>query len=354
MANKELKLENTKYAVVNISDTFGDNTNSLEPLAWFTTAYADKIIESVDFGGGGGTGGGDVTREQFNNEVQARKDGDATLTTNLNKEIQDRENGDTTLQNNIDAEVSARENGDTTLTRNLNNEIKARTDGDNTLTTNLNKEIQDRENGDTTLQNNIDAEVSARTGDIENVNTAITNEREARISADNLINQKLTQETTALSNKVNKNTSDITSINRTIDEYWKTIYPVGSIYVSTSATFNPQTTWGGTWVKTAKGRCLIGANDTYPLGSTGGEEAHYLTGNEMPPHGHSAGKAASFKLSNEGIANSAIDHYGKQFLYIDQTSTSASEVLNTNSSGGGASHNNMQPYLAVYIWERTA
>ena len=60
MANKKLKLPNTKYAVVNISDTVGDNTNSLEPLAWFTAAYADKIIDAVDFGGGGGTGGGDV------------------------------------------------------------------------------------------------------------------------------------------------------------------------------------------------------------------------------------------------------------------------------------------------------
>lgn len=131
-------------------------------------------------------------------------------------------------------------------------------------------------------------------------------------------------------------------------------YPVGSIYISTSTTFNPQTTWGGTWVKTAKGRCLIGANDTYHLGSTGGEERHYLTGNEMPPHGHTAGKAAGFKLANTGIARSALDKYSEQFLWIDQSSNSASSVLSTNAEGGGASHNNMQPYLAVYIWERTA
>ena len=58
MANKELKLQNTKYAVVNISDTVGDNTNSVEALAWFTKTYADKIVETVDFGGGGGTGAG--------------------------------------------------------------------------------------------------------------------------------------------------------------------------------------------------------------------------------------------------------------------------------------------------------
>lgn len=132
------------------------------------------------------------------------------------------------------------------------------------------------------------------------------------------------------------------------------IYPVGSIYISTSSTFNPQNVWGGTWRKTADGRCLIGANDTYPLGSTGGEAAHYLTGNEMPPHGHYAGKVYNFKLDNTGIAKSAIDKYGEQFLHIDQTSSASSNIFHTNAEGGGASHNNMQPYLAVYIWERTA
>lgn len=193
---------------------------------------------------------------------------------------------------------------------------------------------------------------------------------EAKASA-SLVGQDVTQlkqDVRNLQASVNENTSDISSLTTKVDNntaqirtlhsmlavYWKTLYPVGSIYISTSATFNPQTAWGGTWRKTADGRCLIGANATYPLGSTGGEERHYLTGNEMPPHGHTAGKAATFKLSNEGIASSAIDHYGGQFLYIDQTSTTSSEVLNTNSSGGGASHNNMQPYLAVYIWERTA
>lgn len=131
-------------------------------------------------------------------------------------------------------------------------------------------------------------------------------------------------------------------------------HPIGSVYITISSYFNPADQWGGTWSKIAEGQCLIQSGSTYTLGSTGGEAAHYLTGNEMPPHGHSAGTAANFKLANEGIASSAIDHYGKQFLYIDQTSTNASSVLNTNSSGSGASHNNMQPYLAVNIWKRTA
>lgn len=350
MVNKELKLENPKYAVINISDTSGDNINSVEALAWFTKTYADKIIDAVDFGSGGGTGGGDVTREQFNNEVQARKDGDATLTTNLNKEIADREKADTALQTNIDSEKTARENADSTLTTNLNNEIKERTDGDKALTTNLNKEIQDRKNADSTLQNNIDDEVSTRTTDIETVNSSIATERDARISADNSINQKLTQETTSIKSDLNKNTSDISSLNSTINEYWKTVYPVGSIYISTSATFNPNTVWGGTWEQTASGRCLIGANDNYPLGSTGGEESHTLVENELPLiEGHALG------VSTYGSASSGHFKVKKE----NPCKLTAGEGTNDLSDvyfgfGKGMSHNNMQPYLAVYMWKRTA
>lgn len=204
-------------------------------------------------------------------------------------------------------------------------------------------EISNLKQADTTLQNHIDDEISARTTDIENVNSAITTERDARITADNSINQKLTQETTALSNKINKNTSDITSINRTIDEYWNTIYPVGSIYVSTSGTFNPNTAWGGTWVKTAKGRCLIGANDTYPLGSTGGETTHTLTVAEMPSHKHNTN---DWVLGGGGT-NAEIQMGGKYYAHWY-----GNDII--SNTGGGQAHNNMQPYLAVYIWERTA
>lgn len=163
-----------------------------------------------------------------------------------------------------------------------------------------------------------------------------------------------TSDISSLTTGVDNNTSRITSLHSMLTVYWKTIYPIGSIYISTNANFNPQTTWGGTWVKTAKGRCLIGANDTYPLGSTGGEEAHYLTVNELPPHQHKAGKVYDNRLSNNGISKSSIDKNGEQFLWIDQANNTYSDILETYLTGNGASHNNMQPYLAVYIWERTA
>ena len=126
------------------------------------------------------------------------------------------------------------------------------------------------------------------------------------------------------------------------------IYPVGSIYISTSSTFNPQTVWGGTWVKTANGRCLIGANDTYPLGSTGGEATHTLNHEEMPRHSHGIYGADSRS------GNITLDK--ARFSYKDQGQTTSyvSVILGTEFTVGGQSHNNMQPYLAVYIWERTA
>lgn len=149
-------------------------------------------------------------------------------------------------------------------------------------------------------------------------------------------------------------------------------HPVGSIYISTSSTFNPQTAWGGTWKKTADGRCLIGANTTYPLGSTGGAtthkhstNSHKLTVNEMPSHNH---------YSTNGWGGFASDSYriGKgTFLTLGKekgdrggvyTDTSSGLESTLSSTGGSAAHSHgdtgtastMQPYLAVYIWERTA
>lgn len=139
------------------------------------------------------------------------------------------------------------------------------------------------------------------------------------------------------------------------------IYPVGSIYISTSSTFNPQTVWGGTWRKTADGRCLIGANDAYPLGTTGGEERHYLTKNEMPSHSHGLlgyiFNGANQNAVKYGLTNSLQLPQNARGDNCDFDALKHDSAVNSWSireNGGGESHNNMQPYLAVYIWERTA
>ena len=142
-------------------------------------------------------------------------------------------------------------------------------------------------------------------------------------------------------------------------------HPVGSIYISTSSTFNPQTAWGGTWRKTADGRCLIGANDTYPIGSTGGEATHTLSTNEIPSHSHGLLGYIFNQVRDQGIPKYGLlgsaqmtqkgwDGKGDNCDFDALKHDGSVNSWSIRATGGGASHNNMQPYLAVYIWERTA
>jgi len=119
------------------------------------------------------------------------------------------------------------------------------------------------------------------------------------------------------------------------------IYPVGSIYMSVVSN-NPDELFGGAWVQ-LKDRFLLGAGDTYTGGDTGGEVTHTLTVNEIPSHSHhqncSGGGDNTDYFSVERGPCSANDKIGE---------------YNTGSTGGGQAHNNMPPYLVVYMWQRTA
>lgn len=122
------------------------------------------------------------------------------------------------------------------------------------------------------------------------------------------------------------------------------IYPIGAIYLSVSAT-NPAILFGGKWEQ-IKDRFLLAAGDTYAIGTTGGEATHKLTIEEMPSHKH------QIKTNNDDWNNSPNGgNYGT-------THDGANSWYNTNwyteNSGGNAAHNNMPPYLTVYMWKRVA
>lgn len=116
------------------------------------------------------------------------------------------------------------------------------------------------------------------------------------------------------------------------------IYPVGSIYLSVNST-SPATLFGGTWVQ-LKDNFLLGAGDTYTNGATGGEATHTLTEQEMPAHTHAGQRHYQATSSSTGYSSS----------WTSQKYT----IENTGSKGGGQPHNNMPPYLVVYMWKRTA
>lgn len=121
------------------------------------------------------------------------------------------------------------------------------------------------------------------------------------------------------------------------------VYPVGSIYMSVNST-NPANLFGGTWEQ-IQGRFLFGMNSSYPAGSTGGEITHALTIDEMPEHNHTI------------YYPNADGPYGNANIGYPENSgtnmTWCAEMCKTAPTGGGAAHNNMPPYLSVYIWKRT-
>jgi hypothetical protein len=120
-------------------------------------------------------------------------------------------------------------------------------------------------------------------------------------------------------------------------------YPVGAIYMSTVST-SPATLFGGTW-EALGGRMLIGVNGTYAAGATGGAATHTLTKAELPSYDLDiyAGSYKLYYLQTTAAGGNGVGGLG-----------TGGSAFNAKSGGSGAAHNNMPPYLAVYMWERTA
>ena len=132
------------------------------------------------------------------------------------------------------------------------------------------------------------------------------------------------------------------------------IYPVGSIYMSVNAT-NPKELFGGTWEQ-IQGKFLLGMSSSYPAGSQGGEAEHTLTVEEMPSHRHpfaGSGDFSNYDGSYSSINKQGSAYSGEPGLYNGADYSSRGYIA-MQHAGGGQPHNNMPPYLAVYIWKRTA
>jgi hypothetical protein len=130
-------------------------------------------------------------------------------------------------------------------------------------------------------------------------------------------------------------------------------YPVGSIYTATVST-NPATLLGfGTWTAFAAGRVMIGNGGGFSAGATGGSadaivvsHTHTATSTDSGhTHTVNAGANATASLNSGGTVNLAATNTGTGFANISTTIASA------GSSGTNA---NLQPYIVVYMWNRTA
>ena len=132
-------------------------------------------------------------------------------------------------------------------------------------------------------------------------------------------------------------------------------YPVGSIYISINST-SPSELFGGTWGQI--NNCfLLAQGNRFTAGSTGGEERHTLSVAEMPEHNHWVRILARGydRWGNDGYSDyeyttgswSNPPAYGGSHAH-----TSHVIMGQTGKDGGSQSHNNMPPYLTVYMWKR--
>lgn len=123
------------------------------------------------------------------------------------------------------------------------------------------------------------------------------------------------------------------------------IYPVGSIYMSTYAT-SPASIVGGQWEQ-VQGRFLLGSSNDYPVLSTGGEEEHKITLNEMPSHSHPY-------TSDKKYTNAYLGGTAYRIAWANKRDDDPTTNATTGLRGGSEPHNNMPPYLVVNIWRRVS
>lgn len=162
-----------------------------------------------------------------------------------------------------------------------------------------------------------------------------------------------------------------------IQSFIKTMYPVGSIYMSVNAT-NPSAYFGGTWVAWGAGRVPVGINTSdgnfNTVEKTGGTATVALSAAQMPAHTHGVGTlaAASAGAHTHNLKNQkaawGVDGAGNRVM-VDATSgymaltnkATASAGAHTHTisgatalAGSGSAHSNLQPYIVCYMWKRTA
>lgn len=125
------------------------------------------------------------------------------------------------------------------------------------------------------------------------------------------------------------------------------IYPVGSVYTNATDSTNPSTLLGfGTWVAFGAGKVPVGIDsgdtDFDTAEETGGAKTHTLTTSEIPAHTH------TYSESSEGPPAEGVG------AGYDPPTAVGRQEADSGSTGGGQAHNNLQPYIVVYMWKRTA
>ena len=167
---------------------------------------------------------------------------------------------------------------------------------------------------------------------------------------DNIDFSPLENSISSLENELEESINNLdTKITEFQNTFLNLVYPIGAIYLSLSNT-NPGTLFGGTWEQ-LKDRFLLGAGSSYSVGGTGGEATHTLTEAELPNIQGTLPHMAYGEYKITGV------------FTFEQAGASNYEAKNSDTKntsrylmnfGNNEAHNNMPPYLTVYMWKRVS
>lgn len=141
-------------------------------------------------------------------------------------------------------------------------------------------------------------------------------------------------------------------------------WPIGAVYISVVST-SPDTLFGGTWSAFGAGRVIVGIDagqtefDT--VEETGGAKTVTLTEAQIPSHTHAPTDPGHTHLTQRyptatgGSSGFTIDTSMSGTLADNTLPTkTATTGITIGNTGGGEAHTNLQPYIVVFMWKRTA
>jgi hypothetical protein len=148
------------------------------------------------------------------------------------------------------------------------------------------------------------------------------------------------------------------------EEKARALFPVGSVYINASNSTNPSTLLGfGTWVAFGSGRVLVGFNAADPLfdtaEETGGSKdaivvSHTHTGSTASAGAHSHSIQAVGVNTGAGSSGLIRFNDNDSIAYSTASAGAHTHDVTINSTGSSGTNANLQPYITVYMWKRTA
>jgi len=141
------------------------------------------------------------------------------------------------------------------------------------------------------------------------------------------------------------------------------VYPVGSIFISTSST-SPATSLGfGSWSRFGEGKMLVSQSssdsDFDTAEETGGAKTHTLSESNLAEHSHftlNSGNGFPNQVSSNGALTKTTNSNGGAGNndYVSFGVSAQANQSPSSNTGSGTAVNHMNPYIVTYMWKRTS